>query len=82
MNETKQQSCEGKYYYHNEFHAKRELRKMIDLGMRTKWELRPYKCKHCEFWHLGHADKETQALVRMVLHKRPQPPLIRLKKKA
>lgn len=81
MNESKQRSCEGKFNYQNEFHAKRELNKMIKLKMRKPWELKPYKCRHCEFWHLGHADRNTQALVKMVLTRRPTPPLVPLKKK-
>ena len=78
MSITKQRSCDGKVPHDSELMAVRVARTMAQGGQSKIHELHPYQCLFCGKWHLGHADPETQELVKAVLHKHKHP-LIRMK---
>lgn len=82
MDTSVERSCGNKIKFTAEVDAVIHLRKMIIEGSAKKWEMKPYKCEHCEFYHIGHADRKTQRFVKNFVKKqRPPAPLIKLKKK-
>ena len=48
--EDKDISCEGKVRYGHEETAERAAYAMMGKGSKI---LEPYKCRHCDGWHIG-----------------------------
>lgn len=49
--------CEGKRKYSTKDDAKSAARR----SERSLGRMKPYRCPHCDAWHLGHAPKITRA---------------------
>lgn len=82
MDTSVERSCGDKIQFPTEIDAVLRLRHMIRDGVAKKWEMKPYKCNHCGFYHIGHADRSTQRFIKNFVKKqRPPAPIVRLKKK-
>lgn len=53
----------GKIRHSNKEGAENAVRHMKANGRDVR-TLKPYKCWHCGYWHIGHADAATRAKFR------------------
>lgn len=59
MNVDLHRSCLGKRPYADEEEARATARQIRKQGKLARFTgLEPYKCRHCEYWHLGHRKRK------------------------
>ena len=80
MEITEEKSCTNKFSYESKLEGDIKIRHMVNNGDTKQWEMHSYYCGFCGKYHIGHADKKTQELVKSVVQ-RPKTQLIRMKKK-
>lgn len=56
---THERCCHGKVRFDTRKHARRVAKRMGKPGLNA------YRCTHCGWWHIGHADAWFKHLVRL-----------------